>query len=129
MTRLDTNKVNLRSATHRPLQHLGGKCALVTGGSQGMGLEIVRGLVTLGADVVMISRDPERGRAAVADVKRSTGADSIQFIQADLSSRDAVRRAVAELNASRSRLDILVNNAGNHFQRRRASIDGIEQSW
>lgn len=79
-----------------------GKTALVTGGSDGIGLEIARHLKAAGAAVIVVGRDP--GRLAAA------GAEGFEPIAGDLSSVAGCDALVAAL-AGRP-LDILVNNAG-----------------
>ena len=46
-----------------------GKVALVTGGNSGIGLELCKGLASAGAHVVMVSRDPARGEAALLRIE------------------------------------------------------------
>jgi retinol dehydrogenase-12 len=112
-----------------PLERLDGKVALVTGGSQGMGKEIARGLARRGARVLIVARDLARTQAAAAEVSATTNNPAVEGYSADLTSLAAVRTFAAELLSQHAALDILVNNAGGHFQRRRESVDGIELSW
>jgi NAD(P)-dependent dehydrogenase (short-subunit alcohol dehydrogenase family) len=74
--------------------------ALVTGGNRGIGLEVCRQLAARGYDVVMGSRDVERGRAAGLDV------DVRRLDVADPASVAALRL---------DRCDVLVNNAAVHY--------------
>jgi NAD(P)-dependent dehydrogenase (short-subunit alcohol dehydrogenase family) len=74
--------------------------ALVTGGNRGIGLEVCRQLAERGYDVVMGSRDVERGRAAGLDV---------EVRQLDVA--DPASIAALELD----RCDVLVNNAAIHY--------------
>lgn len=81
---------------------LKGKTALVTGGSDGIGLEIARHLQAAGAEVIVVGRD--RGRLAAAL------AEGFDTVTADLSSAAGCDALIAEV-AERT-IDILVNNAG-----------------
>ncbi len=89
---------------------LEGKVALVTGGSKGIGLGIVRQLIAEGARVANVNRSATEGRALEEEYARQ-GRDCL-FIQGDLADADACRNAV-DLTIKRfGRIDILVNNAG-----------------
>lgn len=81
---------------------IAGKTAIVTGGTDGIGLEIARQLKGKGAIVAVVGRDP--GRLAAA---REAG---FQTIEADLTAGQGCDRVVQEIAGVA--LDILVNNAG-----------------
>ena len=81
---------------------LAGKTALVTGGTDGIGAEIVRQLRAKGALVIAAGRDPGRVKAA-----QQGGHEAIQ---ADLTSAEGVAALVDALGGRG--IDILVNNAG-----------------
>jgi len=86
---------------------LGGKRALVTGASKGIGRAVAELLAEEGCDVIMVSRDAETLSAA-ADAVRGRAQVSVQALPADLSKQSEVERVAAEAGD----LDILVNNAG-----------------
>lgn len=85
---------------------LGGRRALVTGSSQGIGFALAQGLAEAGAQVVLNGRDTAKLAAAAA---RIPGAKTIAF---DATDHDAVRTAIDDFEASGGAIDILVNNAG-----------------
>jgi len=89
---------------------LDGRCAIVTGGANGIGRGIARGMAEFGADVVIVDLDDETGRQAAEEIA-AAGRRSI-FIPADVMDRDALRSAIDTAARSFGRLDILVNNAG-----------------
>ena len=90
---------------------------IVTGGSRGIGLGIVRCLAKTGYSVVAIARkeSPEL-RAAIAEVARS-GTGSIGFAAYDLAETDGMAALVKQLRKDLGPVYALVNNAG-------MSIDG-----
>jgi NAD(P)-dependent dehydrogenase (short-subunit alcohol dehydrogenase family) len=92
------------------MSRLAGKAALVTGGTSGLGAEMVRRFAAQGADVVFTGRDSERG-AAVAD---ETGA---AFVAADVRSDADTVRAVAAAVEALGGLDVVVCNAGTGLVR------------
>src|SRR4030081_1040766 len=103
-----------------------GKVVMVTGANAGMGREISLGIARMGASLVMVSRDRERGQAAAADVRRQTGNDDVELLVADLSSQTSIRNLVKEFGARHDRLNVLINNAGVSLPKRQETADGIE---
>jgi NAD(P)-dependent dehydrogenase (short-subunit alcohol dehydrogenase family) len=102
--------------------HLAGKRVLVTGGSKGIGLAVVRAFLAEKADVVAVSRT----RTPELD---ATGAT---FIAADLAEPDGPRRAVDAALEVEGRLDVLVNNAGGGTMPDGAfddALDGDDDAW
>jgi NAD(P)-dependent dehydrogenase (short-subunit alcohol dehydrogenase family) len=89
---------------------LDGKCALVTGSTDGVGRLVAARLAADGATVLVHGRDPARGERLVAEIKGDGGA--AEFLAADLASLQAVRGLAEAVRARTERLDILVNNAG-----------------
>ena len=85
--------------------HLNGATALVTGGSNGIGLAIAKTLIGAGAMVAITGRNEERLTAAAAAI----GAHPIH---ADVTHEADVLRSYTELFQRFGHLDILVNNAG-----------------
>jgi NAD(P)-dependent dehydrogenase (short-subunit alcohol dehydrogenase family) len=90
---------------------LGGKTALVTGGSKGIGLAAARGLAAEGARVMIAARDGTVLARAAKDIEATTG-QRVETAPVDLSTLEGVRGLVADALARLGRLDILVNNAG-----------------
>jgi len=86
---------------------LSGKTAIVTGGTQGIGLAIVRLFIAEGACVVVVARN-----APGEDLTRELGQDRCIFRQGDVTLEDTARLTVAEAIARFGSLDVLVNNAG-----------------
>jgi len=92
-------------------QTLKNKCALVTGGSRGIGAAIVKRLAHEGANVALTySGSPDRAQQVVKEA-RALGVKALA-IQADSSNAEAVVAAVERTATELGVLDILVNNAG-----------------
>src|SRR5438094_2006852 len=85
--------------------------ALVTGGTSGIGRATANKLAQLGIHVLVVGRNVERGKKAVAEIRAAGG--KADFISSDLrdaaSAREVARRAV---DLGNGHVDILVNNAG-----------------
>ncbi|HEX3695825.1 MAG TPA: SDR family oxidoreductase [Polyangia bacterium] len=106
------------------------KVVLITGASNGIGKETAIGLGKLGARLILVCRDRERGTAAVAEIgRKAPDAAGISLRLADLSSQAAVRALAADVLATTPRLDVLINNAGVILQTRTLSPDGIEMQF
>src|SRR6056297_3015701 len=89
---------------------LNDKVALVTGGSKGIGLGIVRELIANGAKVANVNRSTEEGQHLEQDYA-DEGKECF-FIQGDLTDLAACKNAVEQTIAKFGRIDILINNAG-----------------
>jgi NAD(P)-dependent dehydrogenase (short-subunit alcohol dehydrogenase family) len=105
---------------------MSGKVAVVTGATGGIGKEIARGLVRLGAHVVIGARDPRRGEAARAELAAGPAAGGVSTLLLDVADQSSVRAFAASFKDRHERLDVLVNNAGAWFTDRRESPDGYE---
>ena len=66
-----------------PSDALRGRVVMVTGANAGMGKEISLALAGMGANLVMVSRDRERGEAARAEVESKTGNRQVELLLAD----------------------------------------------
>lgn len=81
-------------------QELGGRRALVTGGTRGIGAAIAQRFLDAGAKVAVTARS------------RGDAPSGATFVAGDVSSADGVKKVAAEVLASLGGLDILINNAG-----------------
>lgn len=89
---------------------LAGDVALITGGSQGIGLAIARRLGRMGAQVAICARHRDRLDQAVGEL----AGEGLQAmgVAADVGQAAAVTKLVKEVEAALGHIDILVNNAG-----------------
>jgi NAD(P)-dependent dehydrogenase (short-subunit alcohol dehydrogenase family) len=94
----------------RELFELGGKVALVTGGSRGLGLQIAKGLGEMGAKIAIRARKASELEEAKADLKKH-GIDAFTVTN-DLSKHDQIPALVEAVLTHCGSIDILVNNAG-----------------
>ena len=89
---------------------LSGRIAIVTGGSQGIGLAIAEALAGAGATVAVVNRREETGQLAATKIRAAGG--SAIAVPADVRQAAAVERMAAEVLRQLGQIDILVNNAG-----------------
>lgn len=104
---------------------LADKVAIVTGGSRGIGRAIAQGLAREGASVVIASRTPSDGQAAVLRIEAQGG--RALYIQTDVSRRTDVERMVQKAEEVFGPVDILINNAGIH--RGTPFVEEGEELW
>jgi len=90
---------------------LGGRVALVTGSTRGIGLAIAKALAAAGARVAVSGRDADKAAAVAATVAQETGAD-VRGFAADLGDLAQAAALVEAVEREFGQLDILVNNAG-----------------
>ncbi|MBK9125594.1 MAG: SDR family oxidoreductase [Chloroflexi bacterium] len=106
-----------------------GKTVLITGGTNGIGLETARALAKMGAHVVIVGRSPQKTEAVVADLRESTGSAAVDGLLADLSLMREVNSLADTFLARYDRLDVLVNNAGAIFYSREVTDEGLELTF
>src|ERR1700730_6375499 len=97
----------------REMFELGGKVALITGGSRGLGLQIATGLGEMGAKIAISARNP----AELEEAKSHLGKHGMDVLTVVNNISDAAQaRAVAVAVLTRfDAIHILVNNAGTSW--------------
>lgn len=113
-----------------PLPDLAGRRAVLTGGSDGIGLHIATRLAAAGADLVLPVRDARKGEDAAARIRAGAPGARITLHALDLSSLASVAAFGAALLADGRPVHLLVNNAGVMTPpQRRTTADGFELQW
>jgi NAD(P)-dependent dehydrogenase (short-subunit alcohol dehydrogenase family) len=107
-----------------------GRTVVVTGATGGLGLRVSEVLAARGARVLVGSRNPQRGRAALERVSAVASGAAPELINLDLASLDSVRSGAADIRKrTRDRLDVLINNGGIMAPPLTFSVDGFESQW
>jgi NAD(P)-dependent dehydrogenase (short-subunit alcohol dehydrogenase family) len=108
---------------------LAGRVCLVTGGTSGIGKATALGLAELGANVIVVCRDLQKGEAVRGEIEAVTGSGSIDVLVTDLSSQDSIHNLADEVAGKYDTLHVLINNAGVYYTRRRATPEGLEMTF
>lgn len=88
-----------------------GKTYVITGTTSGTGFEAARILLSKGAKVLMLNRNPKKSADTIATLKERLGTDiEVSAIKMDLGEQDSVKKAAAEVLASVDRIDALMCN-------------------
>jgi len=105
------------------------KVMMVTGATNGIGLEAAKALAAKGATIVGVGRNPQKCADAARQIQAAAGNTKVEFLVADLSRQAEVRRVADEFKRKYDRLDVLLNNAGAYFANREMNADGQEMTW
>ena len=105
------------------------KICMVTGANAGIGKVTALELARMGATVVMVCRNREKGDAAAVEIASATGSRSVHLLVGDLSSQKEVRDVAAKFKERFGSLHVLVNNAGGLVPTRQLSVDRIEKTF
>jgi NAD(P)-dependent dehydrogenase (short-subunit alcohol dehydrogenase family) len=107
---------------------LTGRTVLVTGASSGIGLAASLALAEMGAELVLVGRDPGRLEAARVAVG-ARGKGQVAALRCDFASLAEVRALAAEVLRRFPRLHVLVNDAGGVSATRQVTGDGYERTF
>jgi NAD(P)-dependent dehydrogenase (short-subunit alcohol dehydrogenase family) len=128
--RIDSWENNMVGRAVVEVPDLRGRLAVVTGGSDGIGLGLAERLAAAGAEVVLPVRNTDKGRAAVDRIGTAVPGARIGLRRLDLSSLQSVAELAGELLAEGRPIHILVNNAGvMNPPNRQTTVDGFELQW
>jgi NAD(P)-dependent dehydrogenase (short-subunit alcohol dehydrogenase family) len=112
------------NADHIPDQ--GGRLAVVTGASSGIGMEAARILAHKNARVVLAVRNVAKGEEVAKSIRQRTAALDVTVRELELSSLASINAFVESLARDHQRVDILINNAGVMMCPYATTRDGFE---
>ncbi|MFZ6019169.1 MAG: SDR family NAD(P)-dependent oxidoreductase, partial [Chloroflexota bacterium] len=105
------------------------KKVLITGGTDGIGKVTALELAKRGAHVIIIGRNPQKTEQTVREIREQSDNPRVDFLIADLSEQEQVRRVAAEYRHRYDQLHVLINNAGAFFAKRELTADGLEKTF
>lgn len=125
---MTTKQVAITGWTPERIDSLEGKTYLITGANSGAGFEASRILLSKGAKVVMLNRNPSKSAAAIDSLREQLGdAIDVSFIAIDLADLDSVRSAAKQILAHVSHIDaLLCNGAIAQVAKQELTKDGFE---
>jgi NAD(P)-dependent dehydrogenase (short-subunit alcohol dehydrogenase family) len=111
------------------VEDMKGKVVVITGATSGIGQVAAGQLAGMGARIVQVARDRERGQAALARLNQIAPGIAHTIYYADLSRLSEMKRVASEIAKAEPRIDVLVNNAGAMFGTRELTEDGLERTF
>ena len=110
-----------------------GKTCVITGANTGIGKAAAIELAALGAHIVMVCRNRQRGEAARVEIERAAqkggAGGGAELRIADLSVQAEIRTVAQSIIDAYPRVDVLINNAGVALKQREVTADGIERTF
>ncbi len=125
---MNTTEFGKKGWTPERLGDLSGKTYIITGTTSGTGFEATRILLSKGAKVVMLNRNPKKSTDTINILKQELGNDiHVSSIQMDLAEQASVKKAAAEVLENVSHIDALICNAAiAQVPTQVLTIDGFE---
>jgi NAD(P)-dependent dehydrogenase (short-subunit alcohol dehydrogenase family) len=111
------------------MESMKGKVCMITGANSGIGKRAALQFAEIGATVVMVCRNKERGEAAFAEIKAKSGSESVDLMLCDLSLQKSIRTLVSRVTENYDHLHVLINNAANFDHTLKEPVlteDGVE---
>jgi len=106
-----------------------GKIVVITGATSGIGQVAAENLASMGARIVQVARDRERGQDALKRLRERAPDVAHSIYYADLSRLSEMKRVASEIARAEPRIDVLLNNAGAMFGSRQLTEDGLELTF
>jgi len=105
------------------------KTVLITGATDGIGKRTAVELAGMGANLILHGRNKSRGEELVAEIRKENKSNSVDYVNADLTSLSQVKRLAGEISDAYKKIDVLINNAGVFMRGQTYSKDGIETTF
>jgi retinol dehydrogenase-14 len=105
------------------------KTIVITGSNSGIGKEAAVLLAQNRHTVVMMSREGEKSKQALQDIRERSGRSDVSYVPVDLAAPRSIREAAKAVLERHPVVDALVNNAGIYHIKRKETPEGIEESF
>lgn len=109
---MNTTQFGKKGWTPDRIGNLNDKTYVITGTTSGTGFEAAKILLTKGAKVVMLNRNPKKAEVTIASLKQELGNDiDVINIQMDLSKQTSVKKATEKVIKTVPQINALICNA------------------
>ena len=109
---MNANQFGRKGWTPERIENLSGKTFVITGTTSGTGFEAAKILLSKGAKVTMLNRNPKKSENTIHTLKQALGNDIlVNAITMNLSSQASVKKAAELVIANESKIDALICNA------------------
>jgi NAD(P)-dependent dehydrogenase (short-subunit alcohol dehydrogenase family) len=121
-------KIRARRWNDLEASELCDKVVVITGGTSGIGKQVVTEMARAGARLRLVARNPDKVSKLQTDLRNQTGNDDVEHYLADLSVIKDVARVAGEILDREPVIDVLVNNAVVLPPERIVTEEGLELS-
>ncbi|MCL1065770.1 SDR family NAD(P)-dependent oxidoreductase [Shewanella olleyana] len=105
------------------------KTILVTGSTDGIGLETAKMLLAEGHTVLLHGRNPDKLASVKQQLESLSSSEQVESYVADLSSMSDVKKLATQVKANHDKLDVLINNAGVYNPTTLVTVDGLDSRY
>jgi NAD(P)-dependent dehydrogenase (short-subunit alcohol dehydrogenase family) len=125
---MNTNQFGKKGWTPDRIEKLNGKTYVITGTTSGTGFEAAKILLSKGAKVVMLNRNPKKAEETIKTLKQELGKHvDVLSIKMDLAEQASVKKAAKEVLKTIPKIDALICNAAiAQVPNQKLTVDGWE---
>ena len=105
------------------------KNIIITGATDGIGLQAAKVIANKGYRVGLVGRNKEKGYQAKEIIVNSTSNEKIDFFECDLSLIKNVKKLSSQIKEKYSKIDVLLNNAGGANKNKIITSEGLEKTF
>jgi len=119
---------NMKEESKRCAETFTNKLAVITGATSGVGYHTARKYASMGARLLLISRNQEKSKRVCMEIADDFGVEA-EYLTADLSVLADIQRVGRHLAELEAPIDVLIHNAGLHLTTRTETPDGFEVNF
>lgn len=108
---------------------MNGQIVMITGANSGIGKETAVELAKMGATIIMVCRNKQRGENALKEIKERAHSEKVELFLADLADQNSIRSMVKDFKMKYDNLHVLINNAGAWLTKRSTTSEGYEKTF